>query len=159
MFIHTLEAGVRGPKAPSWSSSRAANSWATLDITHYLFYQIARKNRLEGVRIPITVDRVAAELSTLGIDFTPNIWKKRPRVVRSRSLMPKEWKPERPGDTPADHLLVGFIRRGCASVSATVNFRHIRDLSGIARADCFNGRRQLDNLWLVVFHFNHLLSL
>jgi hypothetical protein len=82
MFIHTLELGVRGPKAPSWSSSRAANSWATLDIKHYLFYQIGQKGRLEGMRVPITVDRVElAELSTLGIDFTPRIWKKRPRAV------------------------------------------------------------------------------
>jgi hypothetical protein len=43
MFIHTLEAGVRGPKAPPRSSSRATNSWATLDIKHYLFYQIAKR--------------------------------------------------------------------------------------------------------------------
>lgn len=82
IFIHTLEAGIPGPKQPAWSSSRSANSWATLDIKHYLFYQIGNKGRLEGMRVPITVDRVElAELSSVGIDFTPEIWKKRRSVV------------------------------------------------------------------------------
>ena len=34
------------------------------------------------MRVPITVDRVElAELSSVGIDFTPEIWKKRRSVV------------------------------------------------------------------------------
>lgn len=83
IFIHTLEAGVRGPKAPWWSSSQSANTWATLDIKHYLFYQSGKKGHLEGLRVPITVDRVElTELSTLGIDFTPEVWRKRRSVVR-----------------------------------------------------------------------------
>jgi hypothetical protein len=82
IFIHTLEASFPGPKAPVWSSSRSVNSWATLDIKHYLFYQTGNKGRLEGQRVPITVDRVEmAELSSLGIDFTPDIWRKRHNVV------------------------------------------------------------------------------
>lgn len=81
-FIHTLEAGIRGPKAPPWSSSQAVNSWATLDIKHYLFYQSGKKGSLQGLRVPISVDRIElAELSTLGIDFTPKAWKKRRSVV------------------------------------------------------------------------------
>lgn len=84
LFLAALERGIRGRKAPSWTGSRSANNWQTLDIHHYLVYQASGRpgRRYAGQRIPMNVDTTdLSEVSGVGIDFNPYAWKKRPAIT------------------------------------------------------------------------------
>lgn len=68
---------------PSLFSSSQINNFQTLDINHYLIFQVTPKRNqyLDGNCVPMNVSRAElAELSSLNVQLDPREWKRRPKL-------------------------------------------------------------------------------
>ena len=93
-MLSVLSKRVGTKEIPAWSSTARVNNFQTLDIKHYMAFQVPvrRHRRLLDVKcIPMNCSRTElAELSDLNIDLDPREWKIRRRFLdRVRQALDK----------------------------------------------------------------------